>query len=483
MLRGIVGDSDFFEILEAYYGSQYQYGSCTTDDFRDICEQISGRDLDQFFYQWIHEEGFPYYHYAWSYEPVVEGYEVALTVEQLQANYIFAMPIQVTVSTTAGDTVLVIEDSLATQEFTLLVDDEPLGVELDKDEWILRMISEEMADAMLDRGILIVNGVHWDTYGTEIYSAYEESLYWGSHEISFWDIFSEPSGGYPASLPEPIGHGYVPADTIKQFSALVWIGNNYYGDISAWYDVPILSYLKAGGNVLLMTRMGQDFLYDALRSYLDIVWAEEKENTTRRATSVYPGLSDMARQGTQSYNAVFDSAQVGDESTLLFVQLNVFPTTRGLGVWAHPGEGGTIRQDGGNFVFISGRPYRYEHDPMRSNCEYILSNFFGEPYDPAGIEDAVEVCEIRLSQNAPNPFGPGTDIAFILPEGADVRMSVYDVRGREVTTLIDERLDAGQHTVTWTGRDRQGRRVAPGVYCYSLQAEGKAFTRKMVFLK
>jgi aminopeptidase N len=483
MLRGIVGDSTFFDILKTYYASQYQYGSATTEEFRDICEAVAGRDFDHFFHQWVYEEGFPYYHYSWTYEPVPASYEITLTIDQLQQNTVFYMPIQIQVTTAAGETTFVVEDTLATQEFTLVVEDEPLAVELDRDEWILRMVSEEITDAAFDRGILVVNGVEWSTYGTEITTAYEDSCFWGSHEISFWDIFNEPAGGYPSNLPAPIGHGYIPVDSLKDFSSVVWVGNNYGGDLSAWYAAPILSYLKAGGNVLLLTRMGQDFVYDALRSYLDIEWAEAKENTTRRATSVYTGLVDMARYGTQSYNAVFDTSAVGENSTTLFVQLSLFPTDRGLGVWSSPPEGGTLRQDGGQFVFVSGRPYRYEHAPMMSNCDYILTNLFKEPYQATGIDNMAASGRISLSQNSPNPFTPGTSIAFSLPKALDVDLSIYDVRGREVTNLVGERLDAGKHTVTWDGRDAFNRRVAPGVYWYSLRADGGVLTRKMVMVR
>jgi hypothetical protein len=345
------------------------------------------------------------------------------------------------------------------------------------------MISEEITDSDFDRGILLVNGVHWSTYGSEIVTAYEDSCFWGSHDISFWDIFSEPAGGYPANLPEPLGHGGLPLDTLKDFSTVIWVGNNYGGDLSAWYDVPVLSYLKAGGNVLLLCRMGQDFVYDALRSYLGIEWAEEKENTTRQATSVYSGLVSMSRYGTQSYNAVFDTSAVAENSTTLFVQLNVFPTVRGLGVWSDPPEGGTLRASGGQFVFISGRPYRYDHASIMNNCGYILTNMMGEPYSAAGIDDMAGGGVIRLAQNTPNPFAPSTRISFSLPKALDVNMNIYNVEGRRVVNLLDERLNAGKHDVAWDGRDASGRPVAPGVYWYSLRADGKALTRKMVLMK
>jgi hypothetical protein len=345
------------------------------------------------------------------------------------------------------------------------------------------MISEEITDATFDRGILVVNGVHWNTYGTEITTAYEDSCFWGSLPITFWDIFSEPGGGYPANLPAPIAHGYVPSDTLKQFSTVVWVGNNYGGDIDIWYSAPIYSYLKAGGNVLLLTRMGQDFVYEALRSYLGIEWAEARENTTRKATSVYTGLVDMPRQGTQSYNAVFDTSTVAEQSTTIFVQENVFAVPRGLGVWANPPGGGSIRPDGGQFAYVSGRPYRYSHAEMMANCEFILRNLLGEPYSPAGIDDRESTGKISMAQNAPNPFTGTTRISFSVPAEQRVEMSVYDVRGREVVRLLEGKVDAGRHSVTWDGRAGAGYPAAPGIYWYRMRAGDMVLTRRMVLLK
>jgi len=483
MLRGMMGDSLFFEVVETYYGSAHQYDSATTEEFRDLCEQVSGLELDRFFQQWIYEEGFPVYRAGWESQPVKAGYEIALTIDQLQTSSIFQMPIQVAVTTTAGETTLVVEDSLATQQFTLVVDDEPLDLELDPEEWILRMIASDIADATFDRGVLVVNGVHWSTYGTEITSAHEDSIFSGTLPFSFWDCFSEPSGGYPVELPQPLGHGSVPADTLKQFSTVVWIGNNYGGDLPDWYDTPILGYLTAGGNVLLMTRMGQDFVYDALRSYLGIEWAENRENTTFRCRTAYTGLVDMPKTNTQSYNAVFDTTLTSDESTLLFNAINFTPA-RGMGVWRNPVDGGSQRPDGGQFVFVSGRPYRYEHIPTRDNTDYILRQFFGEPYVVAAAEEDARVARrLHLSQNFPNPFNPATTIRFELPAPLDVRLSVYDVRGREVARIVDGPMAAGRHAGVWNGRDDKGKAVASGIYWYRLQAGKETLSRKMVLLK
>jgi len=88
-----------------------------------------------------------------------------------------------------------------------------------------------------------------------------------------------------------------------------------------------------------------------------------------------------------------------------------------------------------------------------------------------------------LDQNYPNPFNPVTHIEFDLAAPSDVRLTVYDLLGREVTTLLDARCESGRHGVEWNGRDADGRAVASGVYLYRLETESGALSRKMILMK
>ena len=89
-----------------------------------------------------------------------------------------------------------------------------------------------------------------------------------------------------------------------------------------------------------------------------------------------------------------------------------------------------------------------------------------------------------LDQNFPNPFNPSTTIRFQLPEGAHVVLRVYDVLGREVATLVDRGLAAGQHTVVWNGTNKNGSEVPSGVYLYKLEGGNVSLpVRKMVLMR
>jgi flagellar hook assembly protein FlgD len=89
----------------------------------------------------------------------------------------------------------------------------------------------------------------------------------------------------------------------------------------------------------------------------------------------------------------------------------------------------------------------------------------------------------ELSQNYPNPFNPTTQIRFSLPRESGVKLVVFDIVGRVVTTLVDQKMSAGVHQVTWNGRDQDGRPVASGVYFYHIQAAGFSATKKMALIK
>ncbi len=91
--------------------------------------------------------------------------------------------------------------------------------------------------------------------------------------------------------------------------------------------------------------------------------------------------------------------------------------------------------------------------------------------------------EIELRQNAPNPVQQSTTIVFGLPATASVRLSIYDIGGRKLRTLVDDRLAPGMHSVRWDRSDDHGRTVQPGVYYSLMDVDGHTFHRKIVTLR
>lgn len=90
---------------------------------------------------------------------------------------------------------------------------------------------------------------------------------------------------------------------------------------------------------------------------------------------------------------------------------------------------------------------------------------------------------MALAQNYPNPFNPTTQIEYDLSKASDVTLIVYDVTGREVTTLVNGHKPAGSYTTSWDGRDNSGNLLSTGIYVYRLQAGDFIATKKMVFVQ
>jgi hypothetical protein len=85
-------------------------------------------------------------------------------------------------------------------------------------------------------------------------------------------------------------------------------------------------------------------------------------------------------------------------------------------------------------------------------------------------------------QNYPNPFNPFTTIKFSLPSAGKVNLTVYNILGQKVAELLNDFLEAGEYRMVFNA-EGDGRRLASGVYIYSVEFENKKISWKMLFLK
>jgi hypothetical protein len=119
---------------------------------------------------------------------------------------------------------------------------------------------------------------------------------------------------------------------------------------------------------------------------------------------------------------------------------------------------------------------------------------YGDP--PAGVDEKSRGRPegSMMFQNYPNPFNPTTVISYELSKASEVKLVVYDVLGRELSVLVDERVGAGHHEVTFSAagwrpgslpasaNEKDGQRLASGIYFYKLQTGGFVQTKKMLLL-
>jgi len=99
-----------------------------------------------------------------------------------------------------------------------------------------------------------------------------------------------------------------------------------------------------------------------------------------------------------------------------------------------------------------------------------------------GIDDQMP-SKFALNNNYPNPFNPETTIHFDIPEEAKVKLTIYDVSGKEVNVLTAGTLNAGSYRVRWDGKDHRGQGVSAGMYLYHIDAGEFSDTKKLILLK
>jgi hypothetical protein len=116
--------------------------------------------------------------------------------------------------------------------------------------------------------------------------------------------------------------------------------------------------------------------------------------------------------------------------------------------------------------------------------ELALFNAAGQPVElpvTTATEDEVTVpAGLSLLANHPNPFSVSTTLQFEVPEPSHVRLTVFDVMGRRVRTLIDDVQSARVASIEWDGRSETGRPMASGAYLVRLEADGQSVTRTLI---
>ncbi len=137
MLRHVVGDSIFFEILHSYSSNDsLAYGSATTEDFQAVCEDVSGLDLNDFFQQWIYGENYPQYSLSWLPD-ATDGY--IIYINQLQPRDYFHMPIDLHITGPSLDTIIVVDNYGPSQSYQFGGFGTVISqITLDPDNWILK---------------------------------------------------------------------------------------------------------------------------------------------------------------------------------------------------------------------------------------------------------------------------------------------------------------------------------------------------------
>ena len=184
MLRHVVGNETFFDILKSYVSDpRWQYASVRTTDFKTVCEEKSGLDLTAFFDQWLNYPYFPRYEYSWAVKKSSENYcEIKVNIVQSQEKPVYQMPIDLAFYFGQGkDTTLVVQNNQRFQDYTLILSQTPTSLALDRKNWILKQVTQQPAEAYSAqvhfknvfpnpfREYTNIHTINWNPKKTEIY--------------------------------------------------------------------------------------------------------------------------------------------------------------------------------------------------------------------------------------------------------------------------------------------------------------------------
>ncbi len=154
MLRKVIGADNLFEAFKQYLNDpRWTYGSVKTENFQEICERVSGKDLDAFFDQWLNYPYYPKYEYEWqAFKNSTSGYDVELTIRQVQTQTLYVMPIELRfLFADESDTLLTVQNAQFTQEYHFSFSKQPIYLIFDPNNWLLEE-SRETSTAQVISG-------------------------------------------------------------------------------------------------------------------------------------------------------------------------------------------------------------------------------------------------------------------------------------------------------------------------------------------
>jgi M6 family metalloprotease-like protein len=283
------------------------------------------------------------------------------------------------------------------------------------------------------------------------------------------------------------------AELLKYRSVIWMTGDTLNGGALNTLDISaITAFLNAGNNFAFVSIKGPRLLYNAdstfMKNYLHARW-----QSGGNMIPFFKGIPGNVVGDTFSYRF----------STAYYIGGLLSPLSGGEAALvatdaARTANNGTVA------VSYSGA---YKSFIMTWGAEYVSDNWSGSPwatkqtflnqilqfFGESAVTDVGEPGNhqlpgsFTLDQNYPNPFNPSTQISYTLGavsgKRQEVNLSIFNLLGQKVKTLVDGPQGAGSYVVTWDGTNLTGNRVASGVYFYRLSRGEQAVTRKMLLVK
>jgi hypothetical protein len=183
--------------------------------------------------------------------------------------------------------------------------------------------------------------------------------------------------------------------------------------------------------------------------------------------NTFTGIYNTGEPGPEVGRTLGDANDIMDNALFQVFNMAAGPVDADYNYWGNDCVGDTMFL--GPVVYV---PWTDEtHTGTYTECE-------------TGLWDVEVEGRVVLGNNFPNPFNPSTTIGYSVPApGGHVNLSVYDLSGRKVRTLVDAPTGPGEYAVSWRGRDDRGHELGSGTYFYRLEVGDTRIERKMVLLK
>ncbi len=338
----------------------------------------------------------------------------------------------------------------------------------------------------LDQGILVIDETS-DGDGT-IYNPTDEEV-----DIFYENLFININQE-TIDLKEI---GEIRLADIGAYSTIIWHGNDYFNlDISQTRIDLLKEYLEYGGNLLYTGYVPSkafegnvvypadyssgDFIYD----YLKIQHVDHKFGSRFSGAisdNNYPTIYVDSLKTDSSINyhlRRIESLIPTSEANEIYRYQTYYDTSTAQGSMKNEPVGVEYIGDDYKAITLSFPLYYMNIDQAKALIEYIMIEKFNEVVAIEDLEQETTPSKFVLNQNYPNPFNPTTMITYQIPTISDVDISIYNILGQKVITLVSEKKQSGYHMVEWDAGNQ-----ASGIYYYVFRTGDYKDVKKMVRLK
>ncbi len=276
-------------------------------------------------------------------------------------------------------------------------------------------------------------------------------------------------------------------EVASTFNTLLWSVGWNFPSLDATDRAYISSYLDSGEKNLFIT--GQDIGWDLCDSqsdnndiefynnYLHANFLSDNVNNTSltgEAGSIMDNLSIEIAGGDGANNQEYPSKISPNGAN----SVSIFKYGNNLGT----GAIASTHNESSKVVYFAFGYEAINNVQSRNDVMARILDYFGVL---VGNEDNTVIAEAKAGINKvyPNPFNPTTTIDLSIVKSGKVKVDIYNVRGQKVSTLLNGELSAGNHKLTWNGKNDLGNTVTSGVYFLKMQTGNQESVRKLLLMK